>query len=105
MYKHNNINTSKGRCSKNNINTQSVKSPPAQLPVQVDHLAPSPHQVGPRLVRVIHSPLPLSQPAGAAAAHDPVPEDDQGGQYGHGGVQHQHHAKHVFVGDYFEIRV
>ena len=52
---------------------------------------------------VVDVPLGGPQPAGAAAAHEGVPEDEEGGQQGHGGVEHDHHAIHVFEGYSFEI--
>ena len=55
------------------------------------------------MLRVIDAPLGRPQPAAAAAAHQGVPEDEEGGQHGHGGVEHDHHAIHVFEGYSFEI--
>ena len=49
------------------------------------------------------SPLARSKPAGAAAAHEPVPEDEDGGQQAYTDVQHEHDAGDVFVGDMFEV--
>ena len=49
------------------------------------------------------SPLARSKPAGAAAAHEPVPEDKEGGDHTYADVKHEHDAGDVFVGHMFEI--
>ena len=49
------------------------------------------------------SPLALPQPAGAAAAHEPVPEDEEGGDHAYSDVKHEHDAGDVFEGQMFEI--
>ena len=49
------------------------------------------------------APLALPQPAGAAAAHQPVPEDEEGGEHGNSGVQDEDDADDVLVGYMLEI--
>ena len=49
------------------------------------------------------SPLTRPQPAGAAAAHEPVPEDEEGGQHTYRNVKHEHDTGYVFVGHMFEV--
>ena len=55
------------------------------------------------MLRVEYMPLGRPQPAGAAAAHEVVPEDEEGGQHCHAGVEHEHHAINVFEWYSFEI--
>ena len=64
--------------------------------LQVHHTAVSPDEVCLRVVRVMDAPLTRPQPAGAAAAHQPVPEDEDGGEHAGCDVETNDSEKKLF---------